>query len=181
MAKSSSAAKTTTVVLTGDQRRQLKAEAKRGLQLILLMADIASANAKMSANALATQLADEFGLAKSYLNNAQKWAKDSAVALGVALGDLRATVEAAPERFRTQKDLLDLSKPDADDEATDDGDGDGGETDGGETDEAADTTPAATFAKAVAEALKAGLTEAAMLAAVRAACKAQAGLNKKTG
>lgn len=176
--KSSSAAKTTTVVLTGDQRRQLKAEAKRGLQLILLMADIASANPKMSANALATQLSDEFGLVRSYLNNAQKWAKDAAVALGVALSDLRATVESQPEKFRTQKDLLDLSKPDeAADEAAD-GDGDG-ETDAdGDADAKAD--PATTFAAAVAEALKAGLSEAAMVATIKAAVKAQAGL-KKTG
>ena len=176
--KSTSAAKTT-VVLTGEQRRQLKAEAKRGLQLVLLMADIASANPKTSANALATQLSEEFGLVRSYLNNAQKWAKDAAIALGVALGDLRATVEAQPEKFRTQKDLLDLSKPS---EADGDGDGDG-ETDAdgdadGDADDKAD--PAATFNAAIAEALKAGISEAAMLAAVRAACKAQAGL-KKTG
>ncbi len=173
MAKSTAATKTT-ITLTSDQRRQLKAEARRGLQLILLMADIAAANPKVSANALATQLADEFGLAKSYLNNAQKWAKDASLALGVALSDLRATVEAAPERFKTQKDLLDLSKPDADAETDADGDG---ETDAdGETETAAD--PATTFASAVAEAIKAGLSEAAMLAAVRAACKAQAGLKK---
>jgi hypothetical protein len=177
MAKSSSAAKTTTVVLTGDQRRQLKAEAKRGLQLILLMADIASANPKTSANALATNLAEEFGLVRSYLNNAQKWAKDAALALGVALSDLRATVESQPGRFKTQKDLLDLSKADADDEATDaDADADADDA----ADEAADTTPAATFAKAVAEAIKAGMSEAAMVAAIKTAFKAQAGL-KKTG
>lgn len=177
MAKSSSAGKTV-VTLTADQRRQLKAEAKRGLQLILLMADIASANPKVSANALATNLADEFGLARSYLNNAQKWAKDASLALGVALGDLRATVESQPEKFRTQRDLLDLSKPadDADEAADADGDG---ETDG---DEAADAKadPATTFAAAVAEALKAGMTEAAMVAAIKTAFKAQAGL-KKTG
>lgn len=174
--KSSSAAKTTTVVLTGDQRRQLKAEAKRGLQLVLLMADIASANPKMSANALATQLSDEFGLVRSYLNNAQKWAKDAAVALGVALSDLRATVEAQPEKFRTQRDLLDLSKPADDADADGDGDGDGDAPEAAP--EAAD--PATTFAAAVAEALKAGLSEAAMVATIKAAVKAQAGL-KKTG
>lgn len=176
MAKSSSAAKST-VTLTGEQRRQLKAEAKRGLQLILLMADIAAANPKMSANALATALADEFGLAKSYLNNAQKWAKDASLALGVALSDLRTTVEAAPERFRTQKDLLDLSKPDTDADGDADGDADDADGDDAPADPA---DPATTFAAAVAEALKAGLTEAAMLAAVRSTCKAQAGL-KKTG
>lgn len=178
MANKSAAATKTTITLTADQRRQLRAEAKRGLQLILLMADIASANPKVSANALATQLADEFGLAKSYLNNAQKWGKDAALALGVALSDLRATVESQPEKFRTQKDLLDLSKPDDDDADDVGGDGDG-DTD--DTDDDAPADPAATFTKAVAEAIKAGMSEAAMLAAVRAACKAhQAGL-KKTG
>ena len=179
MANKSAAATKTTITLTADQRRQLRAEAKRGLQLILLMADIASANPKTSANALATALADEFGLAKSYLNNAQKWAKDAAIALGVALSDLRTTIEAQPEKFRTQKDLLDLSKPADDDDDADDVGGDGD----GDTDDDADTPadPAATFTKAVAEAIKAGMSEAAMLAAVRAACKAhQAGL-KKTG
>jgi len=175
MAKSSSAATKTTITLTGDQRRQLRAEARRGLQLILLMADIASANPKVSANALATALADEFGLARSYLNNAQKWAKDASLALGVALSDLRSTVESQPERFKTQKDLLDLSKPD--EAETDDADADDADGDDAPADPA---DPANTFAAAVAEALKAGLTEAAMLAAVRAACKAQAGL-KKTG
>lgn len=170
--KSTSAAKTT-ITLTGDQRRQLRAEAKRGLQLILLMADIAAANPKVSANALATNLSDEFGLVRSYLNNAQKWAKDAAIALGVALSDLRATVEAQPEKFRTQKDLLDLSKPEDKADADADGDGDG---DAPADDAKAD--PATTFAAAVAEALKAGLSEAAMVATIKAAVKAQAGLKK---
>ena len=156
----------TVVSLTAGQRGALKREAKRGLEFILLMADIAAANAKMSANAIATALADEFGLSRGYLNNSQKWAKDAALTLKVALCDLRATVEAMPE-IRTQGDLIALSEPETD-EAVDSETGDGTDSEA----EAEPVSASAAFGQAVETALKGGMTESEMIAIVRSMAKA---------
>lgn len=161
----------TVVTLSTNQRAALKREAKRGLEFVLLMADIASANSKMSANAIATALADEFGLSRGYLNNSQKWGKDAALSLKVALCDLRATVEAMPE-IRTQGDLIALSEPEAEAEA-DSGDGDGdADGDGDSEAEDAPADAAQAFGHAIAAAIKNGLSEAEMIALVRSLCKA---------
>lgn len=157
----------TVVTLNATQRSALKREAKRGLEFILLMADIASANSKMSANALATSLSEEFGLSRGYLNNSQKWAKDAALSLKVALCDLRATVESRPE-IKTQGDLIALSAPETD-EAVDSETGDG--DDSGEA-EAEPVSAATAFGHAVEAALKGGLTEAELIAIVRSMAKA---------
>ena len=162
------AAAKTVVTLSAPQRAALKREAKRGLEFILLMADIASANSKMSANALATSLSEEFGLSRGYLNNTQKWAKDASLALKVALCDLRATVEARPE-IKTQGDLIALSEPEPEEEVADgddSGDGDDSET------EDAPVSASAAFGQAVETALKGGLSEAEMIAIVRSMAKA---------
>lgn len=156
----------TVVSLQPAQRAALKREAKRGLEFVLLMADIASANSKMSANAIATALADEFGLSRGYLNNSQKWAKDAALILKVALCDLRATVEARPE-IKTQGDLIALSEPETEEETEAEA-GDGGDS---ETEDAPVSASAA-FGQAVETALKGGLTEAEMIAIVRSMAKA---------
>lgn len=159
----------TVVSLTAGQRGALKREAKRGLEFVLLMADIASANPKMSANAIATALAEEFGLSRGYLNNSQKWAKDAALSLKVALADLRVTVEARPE-IKTQGDLIALSAPEEEEET---GDGDGDDSgDDGDSEEATPVTPAEAFGHAVEAALKGGLTEAELLTIVRSMAKA---------
>lgn len=156
----------TVVTLSATQRAALKREAKRGLEFVLLMADVASANSKMSANAVATALADEFGLSRGYLNNSQKWAKDAALTLKVALCDLRATVEAMPE-IRTQGDLIALSAPEEEEEAeAGDDSGDDSET------EETPVTPAQAFGQAVETALKSGLTEAELITLVRSMAKA---------
>lgn len=152
----------TVVTLQPAQRAALKREAKRGLEFILLMADIASANSKMSANALATSLSEEFGLSRGYLNNSQKWAKDAALSLKVALCDLRATVEARPE-IKTQGDLIALSAPE---EVAEAGDGDDSEA------EAEPVSASAAFGQAVETAIKGGLSEAEMIAIVRSMAKA---------
>ncbi len=159
------AAAKTVVSLTTGQRSALKREAKRGLEFILLMADVASANAKMSANAIATALADEFGLSRGYLNNSQKWAKDASLSLKVALADLRATVEAMPA-IKTQGDLIALSAPETEEEETEAGDDSETET------EAEPVSAATAFGHAVEAALKGGLTEAEMTAIVRSMAKA---------
>lgn len=161
----------TVVTLSAPQRAALKREAKRGLEFVLLMADIASANPKMSANAVATALAEEFGLSRGYLNNSQKWAKDAALTLKVALCDLRVTVEAMPQ-IKTQGDLIALSAPEPDEDGDDSGDGDG--DDSGDSDDSgeAEVTPAQAFGHAVEAALKSGLTEAELIALVRSMAKA---------
>lgn len=157
----------TVVSLQPAQRAALKREAKRGLEFILLMADIASANSKMSANALATSLSEEFGLSRGYLNNTQKWAKDAALSLKVALCDLRATVEARPE-IKTQGDLIALSAPEEEEEEKVAEAGDGGDSEA----EDAPVSASAAFGQAVETALKGGLSEAEMITIVRSMAKA---------
>ncbi len=158
----------TVVSLNPAQRSALKREAKRGLEFILLMADIASANSKMSANAIATALADEFGLSRGYLNNSQKWAKDAALTLKVALADLRVVVEAMPA-IKTQGDLIALSAPEEEEEAAG-----GDDSEDGDDSEAEDApvSASAAFGQAVETALKGGLSEGELIAIVRSMAKA---------
>lgn len=158
----------TVVSLNAGQRAALKREAKRGLEFILLMADIASANSKMSANALATSLSEEFGLSRGYLNNTQKWAKDASLALKVALCDLRATVEAMPA-IKTQGDLIALSEPETEEETEAEA-GDGSDSEAEAEDEP--VSAATAFGHAVEAAIKGGLTEAELIAIVRSMAKA---------
>ena len=130
---------TTKLTLTTAQSSFFKKEAARGLEAVAHVAAVVGANAPMTANAVATAMAETFpGLSRGYFNNLASLAKEACGLLGCEAGQLSEAFKAA--KYKTLSDLwsglgrnpkngqkikADGKTGDGDGDGKTDGDGDG--------------------------------------------------------
>lgn len=114
------------LTLTPAQTGFFRKEAARGLEAVAHVAAVIGANAPMTANAIATAMAETFpGLSRGYFNNLASLAKEACSLLGCELGQLGAAFKTA--KYKTLSDLWAAlgRNPKNGQKTKTDGDGDG--------------------------------------------------------